>query len=114
MKRHGPSRRRHLTADKFPVIQVLTEAHFKALNLSVDPMTDQLEYDWAVIRLILDANKDIELGSEAAIEEFLGIWYVYLRSRGYHHPVAEQRFVIPDRLTLIELIRLQPASELIH
>ena len=79
-----------MSRGKFALVRIPAGLSFDELHLEVDPIKDMLEFDWAPLQEILEANIELTLIRDADISELIFAWYGYLRLDGYRHEVAER------------------------
>jgi hypothetical protein len=91
-KKDGQERETRMDATKFDLVRIPENVSFDDLHLDADPVSDTMEFDWAPLHAILEANADLMLSCDAEVSELIVAWYSYLRLNGYRHEIAEQFF----------------------
>jgi hypothetical protein len=98
----------------FALVRIPADLSFDDLHLEMDPVGNTLEFDWAPLRSIVEANADLTLTCDAEISELIFAWYGYLRLTGYRHEVAERYQVSCEAVRAFGIGRIVAGPDTAH
>jgi len=103
-----------MSSTKFAMVRIPSDLSFDDLHLTVDADSGTMEFDWAPLREILEANADLTLSRDEEISELIGAWYGYLRLSGYRHDVAERCLAKCEAERALGIDRMLAGPDTIH
>lgn len=103
-----------MSSGKFAMVRIPPHLSFDDLHLEVDSVNDMMEFDWAPLREILEANADLTLNCDAEISELIFAWYGYLRLGGYRHEIAERYWVSCEAARTFGMGRIMAGPDTMH
>jgi hypothetical protein len=103
-----------MSSGEFALVRIPDHVRFDDLHLEVDAIGDTLEFDWAPLREILEANADLTLRCDADVSELIFAWYGYLRLGGYRHEVAERYRVSCEAVRAFGIGRIVAGPDTAH